>query len=193
MELLYLIDLWVTRFLQALGRFVESRSKIDKEGQLVVLLIVLMFTWATTLPLRLLGVEVGTYPRILAFPVALSVLISIPVLSYGTTLLLRELHKFLDERGFKKTDKLYSDGHFAWAQLLAGLGLAIGGYFLYNYPVVCSYLFTTSGLLLPMAYYGFNIRGAGQKNRDKKGMTEALRKLLERCSSWLPKPASIPS
>jgi len=125
-------------------------------------------------------------------PIYMSLWFGIHVLAALSERVLRRLHLFFDEDGCVG-EKEYGDGYRAWSWIIISAG--------YLFLAFSRVLVGGSYSALGIGYYGiltqataeFASRKGSSRPKDKSRVTEALRKLLERCRSWLPKPVPVPS
>lgn len=184
MELLYLTDRIVTLAIQVLYRTL-LRLRIGKQIQRFILLVIFSFQDQIT---HLESPRMWPVWTFLGF-LALVVLISATMI-FVTERLLKQLHKAFESRD-RLLYKDWEDGYNAWAiVIVAGLLISFNlrSDFLDNWPIYFATI-----LLAFDGYSAFIDRKKNERKKGRFGVTEAMRKLLDKCRSWLPKPIPTPT
>ncbi len=206
MELLYLIDRTITRILQVISKFAERRLHINLNLQSLFLLLlsflVYMLIAVPDLYSNLLGrhwndfsitssgLGLGSVGILVIYSLVLIILNIIAKLI--AIMILKKLHRFFDPEGEANPDKLYTDGNKAWAKVVVGIIFLIIGIKeqIFLLSIVFIYLGTSD--IIQEATMAFIERRKSNTKREKRGVTEALRKLLDKCKAWLPNPLPRP-
>lgn len=183
MELLYLIDRTVTEVLQYFSRRIEKWFRIKPKilSYIIFFLLVINVPFIPGIPeggLMVIPISAGLYYGFKLFmePFVAEQLITIQL--------------FFDPEYIHR-DPAYEPNHLAWASILIGISYTILGFRLGMEHVSLSFVFTGS-LAFSHGLWHFFVRHRTHKNQDKEPVSEALKKLLARCRSWLPMPTPTP-
>ena len=193
MGLLYLIDRTLTRLLQWVSKFLETKLRIKRGLQAIFCWFVAFGVFVSTISASDLDElkSITLTQLVIALPLYLLISVILLVVVFSMSLLtaaiLKRLHIFLDREGALASDKLFSDGYYAWSAALVGmvcLGLSyVGINILIGWGLIFLTIFSPESFLE---------RKRNDSKREPAGLTAAMRRLLERCKSWLPHPAPAP-
>lgn len=191
MEILYFVDRTMTNGLQWFSRKLEKVIRVRVELQPFLLIFPSIFCQ------QILGTFLGLHTGksdwgIPLYLLALILLVLSAMIGAFLGLILEVLHAKIDpERYFAEKD--FSCGHIAWGHTILSF-IAIS---LALFDRTSSFVWHYWGLgffaFIPNAYRAFIFRRKYDRTDKKQTVSEALRKLIERCRSWLPKPAPLPS
>lgn len=192
MELLYLVDRTVTNFIQSFSRLMFRVTRIPTSWQSLFLLFPSVGIQQLSGSLLNLGsTNNRVWGTFLVFGY-LGLLIISRFIGYFLGRLLELAHSFIDHERFYGS-KDFSCGHLAWGQVIFSVVLLC--YALLDKSSPLAFYSWELGFfaIVPNAYGEFATRRKFDNNKKKQTASETLRKLVERCQSWLPKPTPIPS
>jgi len=181
LELLYFIDRSLTEILQYFARLINNRLGITPW----FLSVIIFFVIALDLPFILRVPDAG----LVIIPLLVLFIYGRQFLEPMIAEMLLIIQLFLDP-DLRDRERSYEPNHLAWASIFIATSYILLGYRLQMENVSLAFLLDGS-MSFSHGIWHFFVRKKNEINKKEQDVTENLKKLLERCRSWLHLPRPV--